>query len=62
LHVDLAYHIYLANVITSRFQAGLEIETVNAEAFAERLNRLGISSQTLPELIARIPWHQMAAL
>lgn len=62
LHIDLACHIYLANVITSRFQAGLELETVNAEAFAEHLNRLGISSQTLPELIARIPWHQMAAL
>jgi hypothetical protein len=47
--------VYLADLLMSRFHTGLELERLNTDALASRLETIEFSLETLPELIDHIP-------
>lgn len=54
-HKELVNIVYLADLLMSRFHTGLELERLNTDALASRLETIGFSLGTLPELIDHIP-------
>jgi len=54
-HKELVNIVYLADLLMSRFHTGLELERLNTDALASRLETIGFSLETLPELIDHIP-------
>jgi putative nucleotidyltransferase with HDIG domain len=54
-HEELANIVYLADLLMSRFHTGLELERLSTEALASRLEAIGFSLATFPELIDHIP-------
>lgn len=55
-HVELVYIIYLADLLTTWYLAGLEFERINADSLQSRLRFLNIPSHHLPNLIEKVPW------
>jgi putative nucleotidyltransferase with HDIG domain len=47
--------VYLADLLMSRFHTGLELERLNTDALASRLQTIGYSLARFPELIDHIP-------
>jgi putative nucleotidyltransferase with HDIG domain len=54
-HKELVNIVHLADLLMSRFHTGLELERLNTDALASRLETIGFSLETLPELIDHIP-------
>jgi len=52
---ELVHTVYLADLLMSRFHSGLEVERLGAHALASRLKILGLSMNTLAEIVDRIP-------
>lgn len=52
---ELVHIIYLADLLMSRFHVGLEVERLNTHGLAERLEVLGFSINSLPDIIDMIP-------
>ncbi len=55
-HRDLAHIVYLADLLTSWFVAGVERELINTHTLVERLAQLGLTPAQLPAIIDTIPW------
>jgi putative nucleotidyltransferase with HDIG domain len=53
---DLTHVVYLANLLLSRFDACREMENIDTGRLGMRLDRLGLDTNSLPEVIAGIPW------
>jgi len=56
---DLAHIVYVADLLSARFRAGLEYERITAKGLVSRLEYLGLDLSQLPELISRIPWENL---
>ena len=56
---ELTHVVYLANLLLSRFDTGHELENIGTEDLGSRLSRLGLDSDSLPDLISRIPWESL---
>ncbi|MEJ2101038.1 MAG: HDOD domain-containing protein [Desulfobacterales bacterium] len=54
-HNQLVNIVYLADLLMSRFHTGLELERLNTDALTSRLETIGFSLATFPELIDHIP-------
>jgi HD-like signal output (HDOD) protein len=54
-HRELDGLIFLANLIMSRFHAGLEIERQGTHSLAPRLAAIGLSASQLPQIVDMIP-------
>jgi putative nucleotidyltransferase with HDIG domain len=52
---ELVHHVYLADLLMSRFHTGLEVERLNTDALASRLETLGLSIRQFPEIVEMIP-------
>ena len=52
---ELVNIVYLSDLLMSRFHSGLEMERLNTDALASRLETIGLSLATFPELIDHIP-------
>ncbi|MFH1490039.1 MAG: HDOD domain-containing protein [Pseudomonadota bacterium] len=52
---DLTHLVYLADLLMSRFMVGQELERLNTDHLASRLERLGISPGQFPSVIDGIP-------
>lgn len=57
---DLAYIVYLADLIVEKFCAGFDLEKNPPEQFAPSLKRLGLSVEDIPELVDAIPVNAFA--
>ncbi len=51
---ELSHLIYFADLLMSRFIVGQELERINTDSFHERLERIGIKSGQLPEVVEGI--------
>ena len=56
---DLAHLVYVADLLSSRFQAGLEFERMTSKGLAKRLEQLGLDISQLPRIIDKIPWERL---
>ena len=54
-HPALDHIVFLANLIMSRFHAGLELEKQDNGALAPRLRAIGLSTGELPRIVDMIP-------
>jgi putative nucleotidyltransferase with HDIG domain len=54
-HNGLVHIVYLADLLMSRFHTGLELERLNTDALAARLEALGLSISGFPALVDLIP-------
>ena len=52
---DLVYIIYLADLLTEKFNVGFDIEKMQTNSFEKALDRLGLTMADLPELVDTIP-------
>ncbi len=52
---ELVHTVYLADLLMSRFQTGLELDRLNVETLSPRMERIGLSIAQLPEIIDMIP-------
>jgi putative nucleotidyltransferase with HDIG domain len=52
---ELVHIVYLADLLISRFHVGLEVERLNTDSLAERLEILGFSIKSLPDIVDMIP-------
>ena len=52
---DLAHIIYLADLLMSRFNTGLEIERLNTQTFDKRLEFLGLDKSRFADIVDLIP-------
>ncbi len=57
---DLVHIIYLADLLISRFHVGLEFERLNTDTLAQRLERLGFSIKSFPDIVDMIPGEALA--
>ncbi|MDD5758092.1 MAG: HDOD domain-containing protein [Desulfobulbaceae bacterium] len=55
-YAELVHIIYLADLLTTWYLAGLEFERINTDALQSRLRFLNIVSNQLPDLIEKVPW------
>ncbi len=53
---DLVHIIYLADLLMSRFYVGLEIERLNTDGLADRLETLGFSIKSFSDIVNMIPF------
>ena len=54
-HAKLAYTVYLADLIMSRFLSGLELERIGTDGLQDRMQAIGMTSDQLETLIDQIP-------
>ncbi len=54
-HKALVHIVYLADLLMSRFHTGLELERLDTESLATRLDAIGLSISEFPRLIDHIP-------
>ena len=54
-HKALVHIVYVADLLMSRFHTGLELERLNTDALAARMETIGLSISELPKLIDHIP-------
>jgi putative nucleotidyltransferase with HDIG domain len=54
-HNELVHIVYLADLLMSRFHTGLELERLNTDTLAARLEAIGLSISEFPALIDHIP-------
>jgi len=52
---ELAHIVYLADLLMSRFNTGLEMDRLNVDTLSPRMERIGLSPSQLPEIIDMIP-------
>jgi putative nucleotidyltransferase with HDIG domain len=52
----LAHLIYLADLLVSRFFAGLDLDRIDTEQLDVTLQHLGLDVKSLPPLISQLPW------
>jgi len=52
---DLAYTVYLADLLMEKFYTGLELDKIQTKSFENALEHLGLTMAQLPELIDAIP-------
>ena len=55
-HLELVHLIYLADLLTSWYLAGMEMERINTDALQSRLRFLNLTPNQLPDLIEKVPW------
>jgi putative nucleotidyltransferase with HDIG domain len=51
----LTDHVYLADLLMSRFAAGQELERIDTKALRPRLERMGIRAEHFPMVVERMP-------
>jgi putative nucleotidyltransferase with HDIG domain len=54
-HLELAHVVYLADLLMSRFHSGLELERLNTEALASRMETIGLSINKFADIVDLIP-------
>ena len=54
-HDELVHIVYLADLLMSRFHSGLELERLNTDTLATRLETIGLSIAEFPALVEHIP-------
>jgi putative nucleotidyltransferase with HDIG domain len=54
-HKALVHIVYMADLLMSRFHTGLELERLNTDALAARMETIGLSISEFPKLIDHIP-------
>jgi putative nucleotidyltransferase with HDIG domain len=54
-HFELAHVVYLADLLMSRFHSGLELERLNTEALAPRMEAIGLSIDKFADMVDLIP-------
>jgi putative nucleotidyltransferase with HDIG domain len=54
-HKALVHIVYLADLLMSRFHTGLEVERLNTDALATRMETIGLSISEFPKLVDHIP-------
>lgn len=52
---ELTHHVYIADLLMSRFVAGQELERIETTGLRSRLEKLGIRPDQLPVLVDRMP-------
>jgi putative nucleotidyltransferase with HDIG domain len=52
---ELTHHIYLADLLMSRFMAGNELDRLDTRALGPRLERLGIRPEQFPVIVDQMP-------
>ncbi|MDY7030662.1 MAG: HDOD domain-containing protein, partial [Thermodesulfobacteriota bacterium] len=52
---ELTHIVYLADLLMSRFNTGLEMERMNTDALVSRLEKVGLSPSKFPEIVDSIP-------
>lgn len=59
---DLVHIIYLADLLMSRFNAGLEVERLITDALTESLATLGLPVSSFPDIVELIPLQALASV
>ena len=54
-HLELAHVVYLADLLMCRFRSGLELERLNTEALASRMETIGLSTDKFADMVDLIP-------
>jgi putative nucleotidyltransferase with HDIG domain len=54
-NIELVHIVYLADLLMSRFHSGLEIERLNTDALAARLETIGLSLAGFADIVDLIP-------
>jgi len=52
---ELTHTVYLADLLMSRFNTGLELERLGTETLSARLEAIGLSAKRFPEIVDLIP-------
>ena len=58
--MDLALIVYMADLLLSRFNIGLEIERMNTQSLSERIQALDLEHADLIQLVDVIPQNVFA--
>jgi putative nucleotidyltransferase with HDIG domain len=61
-HQPLVHLIYLADLLSSCYLTGVEMESINTLGLKERLKLIGLQPETLPEIIERVSWKNLMYL
>jgi len=56
---ELCCLIHLADVIMTKFRAAYELEHIDTEKIALRLNTINLQMEDLPKIVAQIPWKRL---
>jgi putative nucleotidyltransferase with HDIG domain len=54
-YLELAHVVYLADLLMSRFHSGLELERLNTESLASRIETIGLSIDKFADIVDLIP-------
>ncbi|RJX36104.1 MAG: HDOD domain-containing protein [Desulfurivibrio sp.] len=59
INPELVHAVYIADLLSSWFMAGVEIEKINTARLAQRMGRLGLAVEAIPEIVGNAPWYEM---
>ncbi len=59
---ELVHLVYLADLLMSRFKAGVELERIDTTGLDQRLKVIGLALSRLPEAIDSIPWGMLGKI
>ena len=54
-NIEVAHIVYLADLIMSRFHAGLELELLSTEGLSSKLKAIGLSIESLCDIVDSVP-------
>ncbi len=54
-NIEVTHLVYLADLIMSRFHAGLELELLSTEGLTSRLNTIGFSIENFCDIVDSVP-------
>ena len=54
-NLELTHTVYLADLLMSRFNTGLELERLGTETLSARLEAIGLSAKRFPDIVDLIP-------
>ena len=54
-HLELAHVVYLADLLMCRFHSGLELERLNTQSLASRMETIGLSIDKFADMVDLIP-------
>jgi len=62
LSPELVHIVHIADILTSCFLAGMEMDRIYSSSLPQRLHHVGLKASQLPVIIDRVPWADLTQI
>ncbi|MDP8208051.1 MAG: HDOD domain-containing protein [Candidatus Electryonea clarkiae] len=62
IYPELTHVVYVADLLVSRFQAGYELDRLDTDKLASRMDKIGFNIDEFPHIVEMIPWKSLGIM